>query len=385
MTRASTLPAPVRILFGVLKLACILLGLPLTVICLMALTGALTASGWARLAVGVLGGTLVPLFLVDRLLPEDTQRGQGLASDLLAIFFVGVPLLYAGAAQGIAQRQLGLEGDRLAAASWPRVAGLAYWLGGLEASTPPEAGAGSGSGSPARPDAGKAGGLVAARRDGGSRRDAGVRPDARRPDSAPSKLTPAEIFRRFAGSVVFIKCDRGGGTGFLIDEKGTIATNSHVIHGASEVEVKLKDGTTVREVELLVEDEAADLALLAIKGKLPPALRLGDSEKVVVGEPAVAIGNPLGLEHTLTDGLISARRVYRGKRWLQISVPLSPGNSGGPLFNQAGEVIGVNTARIGSFIAQNLNLAVPVSELKKLIKDSYPGRRSIGSASPGSW
>lgn len=385
MTRASGLPAPLRILFGLLKVGCIVLGLPLTVLCLMAVCGSFTANGWARLACGVLGATLIPLLLVDRLLPEDTQRGQGLASDLLAIFFVAVPLLYAGAAHGLSARQLGLEGDRLASAGWPRVAGLAYWLGGLDAATAPEPGAGSGLAPHAHPDAGKAAGLGTVRRDAGPRRDAGVRRDARRPDSAPSKLTPAEIFRRFAGSVVFIKCDRGGGTGFLIDEKGTIATNSHVIHGASEVEVKLKDGTAVKEVDLLVEDEGADLALLAIKGKLPPALRLGDSEKVVVGEPAVAIGNPLGLEHTLTDGLISARRVYRGKRWLQISVPLSPGNSGGPLFNMQGEVIGVNTARIGSFIAQNLNLAVPVSELKKLVKDSYPGRRSIGSASPGSW
>ena len=201
----------------------------------------------------------------------------------------------------------------------------------------------------------------------------------------PSKLTPSEIFSRYAASVVFIKTERGGGTGFLIDSKGTIATNSHVIHDAAEVEIKMKDGSLVREVELLVEDHEADLALLAIKpGKLPPPLRLGDSEKVTVGEQAVAIGNPLGLEHTLTDGLVSARRVYQGKRWLQISVPLSPGNSGGPLFSMMGEVIGVNTATV-SFMAQNLNLAVPINKLKGLIKDTYPSRRSVGATSPGSW
>ena len=118
------------------------------------------------------------------------------------------------------------------------------------------------------------------------------------------------------------------------------------------------------------------------------AVTLGDSDKIVVGERAVSIGNPLGLEHTLTDGLVSSRRMYEGRAWIQMSVPVSPGNSGGPVFNMHGEVIGITTAQLGGVFgrAQNLNLAVPVNELKKLIKTDYPGRRKIGeSGSAGRW
>ena len=131
---------------------------------------------------------------------------------------------------------------------------------------------------------------------------------------------------------------------------------------------------------------------------LPPALAeivddfgaLGDSDKVVVGERAISIGNPLGLEHTLTDGLVSSRRMYEGRAWIQMSVPVSPGNSGGPLFDMHGEVIGITTAQLGGGAfgrAQNLNLAVPVNELKKMIKPEYPGRRKVGEpgGNAGRW
>jgi serine protease Do len=384
MAEARGAPGPLRIVFGLLKAGCIVAGLPLTVICLMALVGHFTANGWARVLCGALGGTLVPLFLIDRLLPADAARGRGMISDGLALVYVAVPTLFVGLSS-VTAPSLVKEGDRLGGAGWSRIGALAYWIGGASVQPPPVVptpGTGSGSGvtklAKPKPDAGlpRRDGKAARPPDGGK----AVTPDAR-----PSKLTPSEIFSRYAASVVFVRTGRGGGTGFLIDTKGTIATNSHVIHDASEVEIKMKDGSVVREVELLVEDQEADLALLAIKpGKLPPPLRLGDSEKVTVGEQAVAIGNPLGLEHTLTDGLVSARRVYQGKRWLQISVPLSPGNSGGPLFNMLGEVIGVNTATV-SFMAQNLNLAVPINKLKGLVKDTYPNRRSVGATSPGSW
>jgi len=379
-------PGPLRMLFGLIKAGCIAVGLPLSVVCLMALVGHFTGNGWARLLTALLGGTLIPLFIIDRLLPADAARGRGMISDGLALVYVAIPLACV-ALPPLTAWSLVVEGDRLVAAGWERTSRVAYWLGGVVVQAPPredvrpQPGTGAGSARASKPVASP---------DAGPPRDRGVRPAAdaaavRAADRAPTKLTPAEIFARLAGSVVFVKTGRGGGTGFLIDGKGTIATNSHVIHDASEVEIKMKDGSVVREVELLVEDAEADLALLAIKpDKLPPPLTLGDSEKVTVGEQAVAIGNPLGLEHTLTDGLVSARRVYRGKRWLQISVPLSPGNSGGPLFNMLGEVIGVNTATV-SIMAQNLNLAVPVNKVKALVKDSYSGRHSVGATSPGSW
>ena len=180
----------------------------------------------------------------------------------------------------------------------------------------------------------------------------------------------------------------GGGTGFLIDRKGTIVTNSHVIHDSKGVQVKLKAGDWVKKVYLLSEDEEADLALIRIPAsKLPEPLVLADSNNIKVGEHLVSIGNPLGLEHTLTDGLVSARRMLNGRKWIQMSTPISPGNSGGPIFNMQGEVVGVTTAAIGGMFtgAQNLNLAVPINELKKMIKGKYPEQRSIGADDSQTW
>src|SRR5262249_48026703 len=171
--------------------------------------------------------------------------------------------------------------------------------------------------------------------------------------------SPAELFKELAPSVVTIFVGKGAkegsGTGFVIDADGTIATNHHVIADATAATVKFYKGTIYDGVDLLAEDHAADVALLRIDVDKPSdrgarvelaPLRLGDSEAVVVGERATAIGNPLGLEHTLTDGLVSARRVYQDRPWIQISVPVSPGNSGGPLFNLRGEVIGITTAKV---------------------------------------
>src|SRR5262249_36228492 len=193
--------------------------------------------------------------------------------------------------------------------------------------------------------------------------------------------TPAQIFTEFAPSVVTISVKghmgEGGGTGFLIDTSGTLATNYHVIDHAAEIKVKLMDGTIADEVEILAENQQGDLALLRIKTAKPRApVVLGDSDKVTVGERAVSIGNPLGLEHTLTDGLSSARRVIEGRKMIQMSTPVSPGNSGGPLFNSRGEVIGVSSAVFhgGSPFAQNLNLAVPIADLRAMIRADYPGR-----------
>jgi len=182
----------------------------------------------------------------------------------------------------------------------------------------------------------------------------------------------------------------GGGTGFVIDKNGTIVTNHHVIDEAKNVKIKLFGGASYTDVELLTDDANVDLAILRVDPTKPsegaasefPAVTLGDSDVIVVGERAVSIGNPLGLEHTLTDGLVSSRRMYEGRAWIQMSVPVSPGNSGGPLFDMHGEVIGITTAQIGSTgRAQNLNLAVPVNELKKLIKADYPSKRKFGDAS----
>ena len=209
---------------------------------------------------------------------------------------------------------------------------------------------------------------------------------------APGDRTPAEIFRDWAPSVVTIRRAHGGigdgaGTGFVISEDGMVATNHHVVEDARTLAVKLYDGSWATRVELLTFDEHADVALLRIEASSPlvPVI-LGDSEAVTVGERAISIGNPLGLEHTLTDGLVSARRVVKGRPMIQMTTPISPGNSGGPLFNLRGEVIGVSTASLVSFggTSQNLNLAVPVNVLKKLVRDDgdYPDRRDVTGDAP---
>jgi S1-C subfamily serine protease len=108
---------------------------------------------------------------------------------------------------------------------------------------------------------------------------------------------------------------------------------------------------------------------------------------VEVGEAVLVIGNPLGLEHTLSTGVVSARRLYRDKRWVQITAPLSPGNSGGPVFDQKGSTIGVATAVVGPGFGQNLNLAVPIDQVRAMLKPQYPGKRKLGSsaAKGGQW
>jgi serine protease Do len=408
---------PLRLVFGLLKGLCIVAGLPLTVVGLMALVGLLTANGWARLAIGVVVAIGLPLFIVDRVLPDSDQtKVRGLATDLLALIWVVFPLAFFGLAHGVTKNSTAVEADRLAAAGWQRTAQATYWLASVEpvasglakakgaSSQPTKVGAKKADAKKAdakkadakkadakKADAKKADAKTAKKADAkkaDAKKADAKKADAKKADAKPSKLSPAEIFARYAPAVVSIRTNRGSGTGFVIDDIGTIATNRHVIKGATRAQIKLKSGAWVRKVELLEINKDIDLALLRIT--LPKAVKpvvLGVVKKLKVGERVIAIGNPLGLEHTLTDGLVSQRRILRGKRWIQMSTPISPGNSGGPVFNLEGQVIGVATATIGGLFrrAQNLNLAVPVDELKKMIKTDYPKRRPFGADAPQTW
>jgi serine protease Do len=367
---------------GLLKTASIVVGLLVTVPSLMSLVGLATGNGWARSIGAVLIALTIPAVVSDRLKPRDDFLGApGLASDVFAVWLVGFGLAFM--ASGKVTRPLLLrEADREAIAGAGAIARIAYFLAGARPEITPQVGDGApkpSSGSGASDASATDAGLRAAV-DGGDGGKVLVKPE----------LTPAELFRELAPAVVNITVKEsggeGGGTGFFLDTDGTIATNHHVINGAVEIRIKLLSGKTIEngDVELLADNPADDLALLRLHTKETlKAVEFGDSEQVMVGEHVISIGNPLGLEHTLTDGLVSARRIYEGRAYIQMSAPVSPGNSGGPLFNMRGQVIGVTTAQVAGGLfgrAQNLNLAIPINVLKPMIQGDYPKRHRFGDA-----
>lgn len=203
-------------------------------------------------------------------------------------------------------------------------------------------------------------------------------------------LTPKDIVQRSSPAIVRIEATGPDGeqygTGFIVDQTGVVATNFHVIAGTSEIKVKLHDGSHYPVQHVLNADPMRDLVLVKFQPERPmPTLRLGDSSKVATGDQIVAIGNPLGVfENTVSEGLISSIREVCSTKdvsehnpscpgeltLLQISAPISQGSSGGPLFNQVGEVVGVTTAIIAQ--GQLINFAMPANYLKPLLARQQP-------------
>ena len=165
------------------------------------------------------------------------------------------------------------------------------------------------------------------------------------------------------------------GSGFLIDGQGRILTNHHVIKGGSQIRVTLLHDEASYDAEILAFDEANDLALIRIEaGKEIPHLTIGDSENLKVGQKVLAIGNPFGLEGTLTTGVISSLgRTIRDddsllEDMIQTDAAINPGNSGGPLLDSSGNVIGVNTAIYGPGGNIGIGFAMPISRAKPLLE-----------------
>lgn len=209
-----------------------------------------------------------------------------------------------------------------------------------------------------------------------------------------------ELFQKVSPAVVFIsaisidpfklnnRINTAIGSGFIFSDEGLILTNSHVVFGRQAISVTLDDGRKFAAI-LLGADPVYDLAVLKIPdapAELPKAV-LGDSRKIQIGEEVIAIGNPLGLEQTLTRGVISGvNRLIQEAQMplmlplLQMDAAINPGNSGGPLVNLCGEVIGINTASMSE--AQNIGFAVPINLAKKtipaLIKDGRVIRPWVG-------
>ncbi len=162
--------------------------------------------------------------------------------------------------------------------------------------------------------------------------------------------------------------ERSLGSGFIIDANGLVVTNNHVVQGADEIEVQLSD-EKIYKAKLVGADARTDVALLKLeKASNLPVVVLGDSDKLKVGDHVVAIGNPFGLDHTVTSGIVSAKERIIGAGpyddFIQTDASINPGNSGGPLFNLRGEVVGINTAinpqgqGIGFAIPSNLATSV---------------------------
>jgi Trypsin-like peptidase domain len=157
------------------------------------------------------------------------------------------------------------------------------------------------------------------------------------------------------------------GTGFLARPDGVIVTNYHVIQTGNVAMVKFADGTILPVDGVLAADKVRDLAIIKIHGKSFRTLTFGNSDGIQVGEEVVAIGNPLGLELTVSNGILSGIRTdeKEGGKFLQITAPISHGSSGGPLFNMFGEVVGINSMYLEG--GENLNFAIPVNDAKSLL------------------
>jgi serine protease Do len=210
-----------------------------------------------------------------------------------------------------------------------------------------------------------------------------------------------ELFKRVSPAVVMItgqsinpyrlqgRVTRVLGSGFLIDANGLVLTNSHVVFGLQSLTVTLDDGS-ITSAKLVGADPIFDLAVIQIlktrTGTLP-TVRLGNSDNLRPGEEVIAIGNPLGLDQTVTRGIISGiNRILPEtplsltEPLIQTDTPINPGNSGGPLLNRCGEVIGINTAIVAE--AQNIGFSVPINLAKEvlpaLLKDGHVVRPWIG-------
>lgn len=195
------------------------------------------------------------------------------------------------------------------------------------------------------------------------------------------KLKPAgvkDLVGRFGEAVVSIETPSGKGSGFLINDEGYAITNAHVIQGETRVSAILYlnapgglNRRRIEDVEIIALNPFFDLALLKLplpKGLKPSHVVLGNVEDINVGDLVFAVGNPLGLERTVTQGIVSNRsRDIEGQIFLQTDAAINPGNSGGPLFNQRGEVIGVNSRGAHAAMADNLGFAIPVTYVKQFL------------------
>jgi serine protease Do len=204
--------------------------------------------------------------------------------------------------------------------------------------------------------------------------------------TAPNKPTPARSVRdlvaQLGEAVVQVRTPGGLGSGFIINEDGFLLTNFHVIEGETQISVEVyqqKNGAldrkTFKQIRIVAINKFEDMALLKIEEKDAPKFKyvlMGAADAMAVGERVFAIGSPLGLERTVTEGILSTKtRQLAGELYLQTTTQINPGNSGGPLFNMSGEVIGITNMKIT--FGEGLGFAIPVESVKFFLdhRDAY--------------
>jgi len=203
--------------------------------------------------------------------------------------------------------------------------------------------------------------------------------------SSQNQMFSDPFFRQFFGqdfqAVPQDRYETGIGTGFIISQDGYIITNQHVIDNATTVTVTLAGKDDKIPATVVGQDYDLDLAVLKISGSNYPTLPLGDSDKMRVGDGVIAIGEPYGLDHTVTTGVVSAKgrpitiedRNY--KNLIQTDAAINPGNSGGPLLNLQGEVIAINTAVNAS--AQGIGFAIPINTAQSVLQQLMKGEKVV--------
>jgi serine protease Do len=194
------------------------------------------------------------------------------------------------------------------------------------------------------------------------------------------RLPLGALVERLGPAVVMVRTPTGLGSGFFVHPDGYVVTNDHVIAGENEITVtRFEDSgsglrkETFENVALVASSPEMDLALLRVEGEERPAFEtvpLGDSNDLRSGEPVFAIGSPMGLERSVSEGIVSiANRPIGGRLHVQSTAQISPGNSGGPLFNLRGEVIGVNNMKVVAMGAEGLGFAIPANVLKLFLRN----------------
>src|SRR6266571_5763203 len=191
--------------------------------------------------------------------------------------------------------------------------------------------------------------------------------------AVPSRPSVADLAR----SVVTIDVERfdgsASGSGVIIDPSGVIATAAHVVAGATTARVHLSTGDALTVEGIIDVDTQLDFALIRVAGFQLPVAVLGNSDSLVVGQRLLAIGSPMGLDATVSDGLLSSIRQDGTRRLLQLSIPVSHGSSGGPVFTEAGAVVGLVVSGIRGGGAENLNFALPINYVRMALSNTGVG------------